>query len=330
MVKVPELGFNGKKLKPLLNQSIIRIQMVRQKRSANIQQQMKMVARLLGEGQIEKARLNTERIIKTDWFVEALELLELYCETVRDNAQAIASEKLCPIDLEESVITLIYCAHRTEIKELNAVVKQFKMKYGKEFVNISQNNRGGVVNDRIVHKLSGERPNAFLVVSYMKEIADKFGVDWTPDEIDEELGERFDTAMVTPSGNGVTAHKGAASGLGGGAYAYTDGRIMQPGFKPSGYVPKPKVDAIIPTETRKNDDDDDDEQGGGGGGGQLTEIPTAQPVTQKEEDGVEGHAVRGNEQVPKQRVQLVQKQPPKKEKNDLDDLAARFEKLKQM
>ena len=52
MVKVPELGFNGKKLKPLLNQSIIRIQMVKQKRSANIQQQMKLVAKLLGDGQV--------------------------------------------------------------------------------------------------------------------------------------------------------------------------------------------------------------------------------------------------------------------------------------
>ena len=284
--------------------------------------------------------MNTERIIKTDWFVEALDLLELYCETVRDNAQAIASEKLCPIDLEEAVITLIYCAHRTEIKELNAVVKQFKMKYGKEFVAISQNNRGGVVNERIVHKLGGERPNAFLVVSYMKEIADKFGVDWTPDEVDTELGERFDTAMVTPSGNGVTAHKGAASGLGSGAYVYTDGRIMAPGHKPTGYVPKPKVNAIIPVEEEKGGDDgkdDDDDEGGegggdgGGGGGGQTVIPTAQPVTQKEEDGVEGHAVRGDEEVPKQRVQYVQKKaPPKKEENDLDALAERFARLKNM
>ena len=210
------------------------------------------------------------------------------------------------------------------------MVKQFKMKYGKEFINISENNRGGVVNERMVHKLGGERPNAFLVVSYMKEIAAKFSVNWTPDEIDEELGERFDTAMVTPSGNGVTAHRGAASGLGGGAYAYTDGRIMQPGYKPSGYVPKPQVNAIIPTEETGGDgeDDDDDDATGGGGGGQ-TVIPVAQSVTQKEEDGIEGHAVRGNEEVPKQRVQLQKKAPPKEE-DDLDALAARFARLKKM
>ena len=52
MMKLPDIGFNGKKLKPLLNQSIIRIQMVKQKRSANIQAQMKLVAKLLGDGQV--------------------------------------------------------------------------------------------------------------------------------------------------------------------------------------------------------------------------------------------------------------------------------------
>lgn len=52
MVKVPELGFNGKKLKPLLQQSIIRIGVIKAKRAASIVAQKKNVAKYLNDGQV--------------------------------------------------------------------------------------------------------------------------------------------------------------------------------------------------------------------------------------------------------------------------------------
>lgn len=149
------------------------------------------------------------------------------CELVRDNVKAIEAEETCPYDLMEAVSTLLYASTRTEISELAVVKKQFTIKYGKDFVEGAMNNRGGVVNERVLHRMSGQRPNAFLVLSYMKEVAKANNVEWEPDEVTAESGERFDAPMVGPDGSSVMP--GAGSGLGAAAYQVTDGRIMQPG-----------------------------------------------------------------------------------------------------
>jgi vacuolar protein sorting-associated protein IST1 len=83
----------------------------------------------------------------------------------------IQSLKLCPPDLQESVVTVIYAAARTEIPELMKVRKMFKAKYGDKFVERALMNENRIVNDRIVNKLGINPPNSFLVLQYMKEIA---------------------------------------------------------------------------------------------------------------------------------------------------------------
>ena len=64
--------------------------------------------------------------------------------------------------------TLIYAANRTEVKELTDVSKQLQKKYGKDFADIARSNSDNSVNERVVHKLSAQPPNAFLVLNYMK------------------------------------------------------------------------------------------------------------------------------------------------------------------
>ena len=176
---------------------------------------------------MEKARIEAERIVRDDFIIEAYDILELMCELVRDNVKAIEAEETCPYDLMEAVSTLLYASTRTEISELSVVKKQFTIKYGKDFVEGAMNNRGGVVNERVLHRMSGQRPNAFLVLSYMKEVAKANNVEWEPDEITAESGERFDAPMVGPDGSSIMP--GAGSGLGTAAYQVTDGRIAQPG-----------------------------------------------------------------------------------------------------
>lgn len=159
--------------------------------------------------------------------MEAFDILELMCELVRDNVKSIEAEKTCPYDLIEAVSTLLYASTRTEISELDVVRKQFTIKYGKDFVEAAMDNQRGVVNERILHRMSGQRPNAFLVLNYMKELAKEYNVDWEPDEVTEEAGQRFDAPMVGPDGSSIAP--GAASGLGTGAYQVTDGSIVYPG-----------------------------------------------------------------------------------------------------
>ena len=71
-------------------------------------------------------------------------------------------------------------APRCDIKELNDIRKQFRSKYGKKFDQAAMDNEGGVVNERIMAKLSVQPPSAFLVQTYLEKIADQFEVNWTP------------------------------------------------------------------------------------------------------------------------------------------------------
>ena len=51
-------------------------------------------------------------------------------------------------------------------------------RYGKEFAARAM--AMYCVNERVLHKLSCEPPNAFLVMQYMKEIAKQYAVAWDP------------------------------------------------------------------------------------------------------------------------------------------------------
>lgn len=139
-----------------------------------------------------------------------------------ERVRLIESEKTCPHDMKEVCTTLIYAADRTGVTELTEVKKQLTYKYGKQFTEDAMANKDGTVNERIVKKLSAAPPNASVVLSYMKSIAQEHEIDWTPDDNIAALGTRFDAAMPAPDGKSI------APGLGSGItapYHVTDGHI---------------------------------------------------------------------------------------------------------
>lgn len=223
-------GFKVEKVKPYLKMSIERIHFVKAKKSAAIKKTKKEVVDFLREGKEEKARIRTEHIVRQDFFIEALDILELMCEVVIERIRLIEVEKECPFDMREPICTIVYAADRTEVKELKNVKEQFQKKYGKDFIERASQNVGGVVNDRVVAKLSGSPPNAFLVLNYMKEIAKSANLDWEPDEATEQIGQRFDMPMAAPTGASIAP--GAGSGLGATGYKVTDG-ILKPPVAPA-------------------------------------------------------------------------------------------------
>jgi vacuolar protein sorting-associated protein IST1 len=69
----------------------------------------------------------------------------------------------CPPDLIEGISSIIWATNRVEIEELQEVRNQFKLKYGSDFIKNADENAGGVVNARLLQKLSVQPPSAFLV-----------------------------------------------------------------------------------------------------------------------------------------------------------------------
>lgn len=128
----------------------------------------------------EKARIRAEALIRDDQLIEAYEILMLECELLHERIKLITYSKHCPHDLVGVISTLIWASHRVDIPELLLIRKQFVAKYGKIFEDNAMRNEHGMLNDRVVSKLSIEPPPAYLVQSYLEKICEQYGVDWTP------------------------------------------------------------------------------------------------------------------------------------------------------
>lgn len=285
-------GFNSHKLKSNLKMTSQRIHLVNNKMDNMVKKRKKNIAKMLEIGKVEKARIMVEHVIRDDFTMEAHELIELLCETVVARLPLLIAEKQCPFDMVNAVSTLIYCARRVQIPELEKIRKQLIKKYGKEFAQRAERNVDACVNERIIHKLSVQPPNAFLVVNYLKEIAKQYGVDWEPEEPVSKTG-----AMPTPTGFSVkpspaagfqNLYKPASQGA---EPTFTPGtnQTAPPSTKTQDTTGLPSVPGgtggMVPPQFNQLDKNGDgvltpDEFNGGGGtgGGDLTipTIPTAQ------------------------------------------------------
>ncbi|KAG9475016.1 hypothetical protein GDO78_003460 [Eleutherodactylus coqui] len=149
------------------------------------QKARKEIADYLSTGKDERARIRVEHIIREDYLVEAMEILELYCDLLLARFGLIQSMKELDPGLAEAVSTLIWAAPRlqTEVSELKIVADQLCAKYSKEYGKLCRTNQIGTVNDRLMHKLSVEAPPKILVERYLIEIAKNYNVPYEPDSV---------------------------------------------------------------------------------------------------------------------------------------------------
>ncbi|KAI7881348.1 DUF292-domain-containing protein [Lichtheimia hyalospora FSU 10163] len=171
--------FQPNKLKVQLKLAINRLKMLQAKKTSLCQHQRREIATLLDKGKEESARVRVEHVIREDLFIEAMEILELYCDLLLARFGLIEQYKECDPGIAEAVNTIIWAAPRTdEIKELLNVRDLFAAKYGKEFVYNALDNVDNVVNERIVCKLQVSAPDPFLVERYLEEIAKSYDIMW--------------------------------------------------------------------------------------------------------------------------------------------------------
>lgn len=72
--------FQPNKLKVQLKLAINRLKMLQAKKTSLCQHQRREIATLLDKGKEESARVRVEHVIREDLFIEAMEILELYCD----------------------------------------------------------------------------------------------------------------------------------------------------------------------------------------------------------------------------------------------------------
>ncbi|KAB1273565.1 IST1-like protein [Camelus dromedarius] len=162
-------GFKAERLRVNLRLVINRLKLLEKKKTELAQKARKEIADYLAAGKDERARIRVEHIIREDYLVEAMEILELELDS----------------GLAESVSTLIWAAPRlqSEVAELKIVADQLCAKYSKEYGKLCRTNQIGTVNDRLMHKLSVEAPPKILVERYLIEIAKNYNVPYEPDSV---------------------------------------------------------------------------------------------------------------------------------------------------
>lgn len=205
---MPTLGFNANRLKVHLRLSINRLKLLQQKKTTANKVVRKELASLLEQGKDESARIRVEHVIREDFNMEAMEVLELYCELLLARFGLIESMSACDSAISEAVNTLIYAAPRSEVKELHMVRDQLISKYGRDFAAAAMENRNEVVNPRVIQKLKIQTPDPFLVNQYLKEIAKTYNVKWDGDVegMDSMLGigpssQKDTNVRMDPAGN---------------------------------------------------------------------------------------------------------------------------------
>ncbi|XP_061449920.1 IST1 homolog [Rhineura floridana] len=226
-------GFKAERLRVNLRLVINRLKLLEKKKTELAQKARKEIADYLSAGKDERARIRVEHIIREDYLVEAMEILELYCDLLLARFGLIQSMKELDSGLAEAVSTLIWAAPRlqSEVAELKMVADQLCAKYSKEYGKLCRSNQIGTVNDRLMHKLSVEAPPKILVERYLIEIAKNYNVPYEPDSVVMAEAPAGVEADLIDVGFMDDAKKGGRGGGGGG--------FMAPVAGPDGVVPMP-------------------------------------------------------------------------------------------
>lgn len=79
-IKMFSSGPNYSKLKTHLRLALNRLKLLEKKKTELAQKARKEIADYLAAGKADRARIRVEHIIREDYMVEAMELLEMYCD----------------------------------------------------------------------------------------------------------------------------------------------------------------------------------------------------------------------------------------------------------
>lgn len=240
--------------------AINRLHLIQEKDTALGKKSRRDMATLLNEGKEQSAKIRVENIIRSDEYVELLEILELYCELLLARI-ALLENRECDKSLEQAVKTIMYCSSRTEVKELHNLREIFALKFGKDFAKDALENPEGYMSEGVLKKMNPDPPSPEFVVLYLKEIAKAYNAPFSEltdeeryaDEQEEEEGEGNDDDDNDGGNVGETVKNEAGKEKNA---ELTDPIPAAPKKVPAPFKPKP---SMLPS-TKKIDKDMDDLQ----------------------------------------------------------------------
>ena len=181
------------KLKTNLCLAANRLKLMEKKKTELALKTRREIADFIAAGKPDRARIRVEQIIREDYLVEALELLEMYCDLLVARFGLIQQMKTLDDGLAEAISSLIWVAPRlqADVTELKVISDLLTTKYGKQYAQAARENALGTVSPKLLAKLSVQAPPKVLVEQYMIEIAKSHNI---PFEADPEIVAAIDAA----------------------------------------------------------------------------------------------------------------------------------------
>ena len=115
-IKMFSSGPNYNKLKTNLRLAINRLKLLEKKKTEMALKSRKEIADYIGAGKTERAKIRVEHIIREDYMVEAMEVLEMYCDLLLARFGLIQQMKTLDDGLAEAISSLIWVAPRLQVK----------------------------------------------------------------------------------------------------------------------------------------------------------------------------------------------------------------------
>lgn len=232
-------GASYNKLKTNLRLAVNRLKLLEKKKTELAQKSRKEIADYLANAKYERAKIRVEHIIREDYLVEAMEIVEMYCDLLLARFGLVQQMKTLDEGLAEAISSLIWVAPRmqTDIAELKIVSEQLTIKYGKPYAMACRENGVSTVSEKLMHKLDLGAPPKILVEKYLVEIAKSHNVPYEPDArvMNEEEEAVAADAMLIDLG-GLSDFKPPSSGSGGGGGGGGGGAAAAPNI---GFVQQP-------------------------------------------------------------------------------------------
>ena len=171
------------KLKTNLRLAMNRLKLLEKKKTELALKSRREIADFITSGKPDRARIRVEQIIREDYLVEAMELLEMYCDLLIARFGMLQQMKTLDDGLAEAISSLIWVAPRlqADVTELKIISDLLTTKYGKQYAQAARENALGTVSQKLLAKLSVQAPPKVLVEQYMIEIAKSHNIPFEPD-----------------------------------------------------------------------------------------------------------------------------------------------------
>uniref|UniRef100_A0A1B6IVH5 IST1 homolog n=1 Tax=Homalodisca liturata TaxID=320908 RepID=A0A1B6IVH5_9HEMI len=178
-----QIDTNYAKLKTNLRLAIERLKLLGKKKTELAQKARKEIADYIAAGKTERAKIRVEYIIREDYMVEALELLEMYCDILLSRFGLITQNKGIEPSLAEAISSLLWVAPHlaSDVSEMKTISDQLTIKYGKKYTEACRLDAVETISEKLKHKMSVQAPPKILVENYLIEIAKIYNVPYTPD-----------------------------------------------------------------------------------------------------------------------------------------------------